>query len=141
MQPAGNAGFFIKILFDLIYMMRKILILLVAISLVNCSNKDKTPDHVIPYNDMVNILVEIHITDGLLTSNKIRRKLVKNDTTNFYNTILKNYGYLRKDFDTSLFYYSKNINQYDLIYEEVLNRLSEMESTLKERGGEDLEKE
>ncbi|MBU8892931.1 MAG: DUF4296 domain-containing protein [Bacteroidales bacterium] len=122
-------------------MMRKLLILLAAISLVSCSNKEKAPDYVIPYNDMVNILVEIHITDGLLTSNKVRRKLAKNDTTNFYNAILNNYDYSRKDFDTSLYYYSKNINQYDLIYEEVLNRLSEIESTLKEKGGEYSDKE
>lgn len=121
--------------------MRKLLILLAAISLVSCSNKEKAPDYVIPYNDMVNILVEIHITDGLLTSNKVRRKLAKNDTTNFYNAILNNYDYSRKDFDTSLYYYSKNINQYDLIYEEVLNRLSEIESTLKEKGGEYSDKE
>ena len=113
--------------------MRKILIFLFAFSLVNCSNKKKTPYYVIPYDDMVNVIVEIHITDGLLTSNKIRRKLAKQDTSNIYTSILNNYNYSRKDFDTSLYYYSKNISQYDMIYEEVLDRLSEIESNLKEK--------
>jgi hypothetical protein len=81
---------------------------------------------------MVDIIVEIHITDGLLTSSKVRKELIKLDTTNYYDAILNKYNYKRQDFDTSLYYYTKNIEQYDLIYDEVLNRLSKLESEIKE---------
>jgi len=111
--------------------MKKAFILLLVISLFSCNNKD-IPEYVIPFDDMVDIIVEIHITDGLLTINKVRRNVVKLDTTNYYNVLLNNYNYNRQDFDTSLYYYSKNINQYDLIYDEVLNRLSKIEAELKE---------
>jgi len=111
--------------------MKKAFILLLVISLFSCGKKE-IPDYVIPFDDMVDIIVEIHITDGLLTVGKVRRELVKTDTSNYYNEILNNYNYQRHDFDTSLYYYSKNINEYDLIYDEVLNRLSKMDAELKE---------
>ena len=121
--------------------MKKILILLIVFSLFSCK-KQQTPDYVIPFNNMVDIIVEIHITDGLLTSSKVRRELIKLDTTNYYDAILNKYNYKRQDFDTSLYYYTKNIDQYDLIYDEVLNRLSEIESKLEENMSlEDKKKE
>ena len=121
--------------------MKKTLILLLIFSLFSCKNNKKTPDYVIPFDDMVDIIVDIHITDGLLTSNKIRRQLALQDTTNYYNNIFSNYNYTRKDFDTSLYYYSRNINQYDLIYDEVLNKLSELESNILEKRDEGIKKE
>ena len=120
--------------------MKRILVLLIVFSLFSC--KKQTPDYVIPFNNMVDIIVEIHITDGLLTSSKVRRELIKLDTTNYYDAILNKYNYKRQDFDTSLYYYTKNIEQYDLIYDEVLNRLSEIESKLEENMSlEDKKKE
>lgn len=111
--------------------MKKTLIFLFVFAFYSC-NRQQVPENVIPFDDMVDIIVDIHITDGIVTTSKIRRQLIANDSTNFYNAIFDNYSYTRKDFDTSLYYYSKNINQYDLIYDEVLNRLSKIESELKE---------
>ena len=87
------------------------------------------------------IITEIHITDGILTLNKIRRNLAKKDSVNYYNLILDNYGYSREDFDTSIYFYSKNINEYDEIYKEVLNRINEMETNLQEENPKKKEKE
>ncbi len=121
--------------------MKKTLILLIVFSLFSCKNNKETPDYVIPFDDMVDIIVEIHITDGLLTSNKIRKQLAIQDSTNFYNTIFENHNYTREDFDTSLYYYSKNINQYDLIYDEVLNKLSEIQSNIIVKREEEIDRE
>jgi hypothetical protein len=112
--------------------MKKLFVLLIILSIFSCNKKNEIPEYVIPFDDMVEIIVDIHITDGILTSGKVRRELVKKDTTNYYNLILENYNYKREDFDTSLYYYTKNIDQYDLIYNEVLNRLSKIESEIKE---------
>jgi hypothetical protein len=112
--------------------MKKAFILLLVFSLFSCNSKKDIPDNVIPFDDMVDIIYKIHVTDGLLTLSKVRRSVVKIDTTNYYDALLNNYNYNRQDFDTSLYYYSKNIDQYDLIYDEVLNRLSKIEAELKE---------
>lgn len=81
---------------------------------------------------MVNIIIDMHLTDGLLNIPHIRQKLATNDSSNYYDAIFDKYGYTRHDFDTSVFFYSKHINEYDKIYEDVLNKLNEMETKLKE---------
>ena len=113
-------------------------VILLVIFLFSCDSGNKTPDYVISHDDMVNIIIDIHLTDGLLTHNKVRRKLAKKDTLNYYDAILNNYGYTRADFDTSVYFYSKNINEYDNIYDEVLNRLNEMETKLKQESTEEI---
>ena len=117
--------------------MRNIAVILLVVILVSCDSGNKTPDYVIPYDDMVNIIIDIHLTDGLLTQNNVRRNLAKKDSLNYYDAILNNFGYTRADFDTSVHFYSKNIDEYDKIYEEVLNRLNEMETKLKQESTEE----
>ena len=117
--------------------MKKAIIISLALFLLSCSNRKKTPDYVISHDDMINIIIDIHLTDGLLTQNKVRRKLAKKDSLNYYDAIFNSYGYTRADFDTSIYFYSKNINEYDKIYEEVLNRLNEMETKLKKENSEE----
>ena len=98
----------------------------------SCINEDRVPEYVIPPEKMVDIIIDIHLTDGVLSVNEVRKKLPRKDSLNYYDVIFENYGYKRSDFDTSIYYYSKNINKFDQIYEEVLNRLNEMETVLKE---------
>ncbi len=117
--------------------MKKAIIISLALFLFSCDSGNKTPDYVISHDDMVNIIIDIHLTDGLLTHNKVRRQLAKKDTLNYYDAILNNYGYSRADFDTSVYFYSENINEYDKIYDEVLNSLGEMETKLKQESTEE----
>ncbi|HRW63386.1 MAG TPA: DUF4296 domain-containing protein [Bacteroidales bacterium] len=112
--------------------MKNIFLLFISLFLFISCNKPKTPEYVIPHEKMVNIIVDMHLLDGMLTVNEIRREIAGKDTSNIYNSVLNYYGYSRHDFDTSLFYYSKNITEYDVIYQEVLNRLGEIESRIKE---------
>jgi hypothetical protein len=112
--------------------MRKIVVLLIMTSVISCAKSDKVPEHVIPKEDMINIIRDIHLTDGILTISNVRRDLAREDTTNYYDAIFETYGYDRSDFDTSIYYYSREINKFDEIYKEVLNQLSEMETLLKE---------
>ncbi|MGC9374085.1 MAG: DUF4296 domain-containing protein [Bacteroidales bacterium] len=112
--------------------MNRIILFIIAVFMLSGCQKKKVPEYVIPPEEMASILVDIHLTDGMLSSTKIRRDFAKKDSANIYNILLYNYGYDRKDFDTSLFYYSKNLALYDKIYNDVLNQLNEMETQLKE---------
>ncbi|MEE4198414.1 MAG: DUF4296 domain-containing protein [Bacteroidales bacterium] len=116
-------------------MKRFVFFILVFFVFFSCQ-EDKVPEYVIPPDDMVSILVDIHLTDGMLSSPDVRRELARQDTANIYHLLLHNYGYSRKDFDTSLFYYGKNIALYDRIYNDVLNQLNELETQLKEESQE-----
>jgi len=119
--------------------MKNIFYLIIAVVMISCNHKKTTPEHVIPKNEMVEIILDIHLTDGLFTVSNVRRDLTKKDSINYYNEIFHNYGYTRADFDTSVYYYSKNINEYDKIYEEVLNRLNEMDTELRQNKERDFE--
>jgi len=114
-----------------------IVLLTILFMLSGCSN-NKVPDYVIPPDDMVSILVDIHLTDGMMSSHQVRREIAREDSVNIYNILLHNYGYSRHDFDTSLYYYGKNMALYDKIYEDVLNQLNEMETYLKEQEQEEV---
>jgi len=91
--------------------MKKLLIIFISLGLMISCSKSKTPDYVIPHNKMVDIIVDIHLLDGMLSMSDLRKDIMRLDTGNVYNTLLKNYGYSRHDFDTSLFYYSKQVRQ------------------------------
>ncbi|MFC2152633.1 DUF4296 domain-containing protein [Bacteroidota bacterium] len=119
--------------------MKGTLFILIIAFFTSCNTGNKTPDYVIPHDDMVKIIIDMHITDGLLTVSNVRRNLAK-DSINYYDVIFKNYGYHRSDFDTSIYFYSKNINEYDRIYADVLNKLNEMETELKGENSEETSK-
>lgn len=112
--------------------MRNIAVLVVVLLLFSCQNRNKTPDYVIPSDQMVQIIVDLHITDGMFTINNVRRNLAKEDSINYYDAVFDHYGYNRHDFDTSIYFYSNHIAEYDKIYEGVLNKLGEMETKRKE---------
>lgn len=120
--------------------MNRYIILLAIFMLSGCDN-NKVPDYVIPPDDMVSILVDIHLTDGMMSSHQVRREIAREDSANIYNILLHNYGYSRHDFDTSLYYYGKNMALYDKIYGDVLNQLNEMETYLKEQVQEEEEQD
>ena len=111
--------------------MKRIILILSVIFIYSCERESKTPEYIIPPDKMVNIITDIHITDGLFTLNNVRRRLAK-DSVNYYESIFYNYGFSRSDFDSSINYYSENIDVYDKIYEEVLNKLNEKETLLKQ---------
>lgn len=121
--------------------MNRIIIVIIAVFMLLGCQKNKVPEYVIPPEDMTSLLVDIHLTDGMLSSSKIRRDFAKKDSANIYNILFHNYGYNRKDFDTSLFYYSKNLTLYDKIYKDVLNQLNEMETQLKEQNQENQDEQ
>ncbi len=117
----------------------KIKFLVFTILLAGCSKNEKLPEYVIPNDEFVSIIVDIHLLDGMMNEVNIRREITRHDTINLYSEIFKNHGYTRAQFDSSIIYYTNDINKYDKIYNEVLNKLNRMETELK--GEEEENKE
>ncbi len=132
LNTGKTAGIFIENIKLAKKVMRNYIFILLATFTFSCVKNDKAPEYVIPQEDMVKIIRDIHLTDGMLTVSNVRKDLSRGDTLNYYDVIFENYGYERSDFDTSIYYYSKQINKFDEIYKEVLNQLNEMETMLKE---------
>lgn len=114
-------------------MTRFALLILVLFSLISgaCSRRTDKLDHsnLIPEKEMVSILTDIHISDGLLTLPKIHEMYSSLDTTKAYIQVIEKHGYSKAAWDKTLKYYfirkPKNLIN---IYDKVLGILSERES-------------
>jgi hypothetical protein len=114
--------------------MRKIgVFFIISLFFIGCQKKE---EKIIPKKDMEDILVEMHIFDGMIAHSTYRGKLDSIDTLNYEEAILNRYDYTRAQFDSSLNYYSANLRDFDKIYQAVLNRLNRMQTEAKEQEDE-----
>jgi hypothetical protein len=93
------------------------------------------PSGTLSETKMVDILVDIHLTEAALkTMNDSLNRL--NDTTGLrirFAQVFRKHDVEPDEFNTSLDYYIEHIEDLDKIYVEVINRLTEMEATLQQK--------
>jgi hypothetical protein len=114
-------------------MSRFALIILTIIILITgaCSSRKNKLDrkHLIPEKELVSLLTDIHIADGLLILPKINSWSTSLDSITTYVQIIEKHGYTKEVMDKTMRYYfihdPKKLNK---IYDQVLGILSEMES-------------
>jgi len=99
----------------------KCLLLGLLFTLSACTNKD-----IIPKKDMVEILKKMYLTDGVINAVN-NGKLFAKDTINYYEPILKQYGYSKEQFDSSLKYYAQKTETLDKMMDEVIIELTQMD--------------
>jgi len=106
--------------------MRNCLIILMFILVIDCS-KNKVPRGVLAEKEIIPVLVELHLAETINTQRPSTGANHDNYAEDLYLTILKKYKLDRKIFEASLLYYGKHPDLYKPVYDEVLNRLNEME--------------
>ncbi len=105
---------------------------LVVLALASCEEKEpELPAYLLAEEDMVSIMLDMHLVE---TAQNL--KLIDNDTTlrryqQYYAAIFRTHETTRADFDSSLFYYTTKTDQMSVIYDKVLEELSELESQVK----------
>lgn len=113
---------------------RNLIILFISsVSLFSCHGKEEIPDSsdLIPRKDLIPILTEIHIADGLLPNRKIQNWILSVDSVSLYSYIIEKHGYKKETFDKTMHYYFvKKPKELIRIYDGILGKLSEMESLL-----------
>jgi hypothetical protein len=83
----------------------------------------------IPADNLKDIIEDIYITKGLMYMPSVQSRFTPPDSASVYDQVIEDHGYTRAAFDNTLrFYYIKKPKQLIKIYDEVLARLSEMES-------------
>lgn len=90
--------------------------------------KPKRPDHIIPEEMMVDIMVDLYIVES---ANNMR--ILDRDTNNpsygdFVVAVMEKYNFTKDDYERSLKYYAQDPEDINAIYDETLERLSKMES-------------
>jgi hypothetical protein len=117
---------------------RRIQIVLMILSLTvffvmagSCTSRKSKLDsrNLIPAKELVSVLVDIHLTDGLLTIPKINAWASKLDSITTYYHVIEKHGYTKQMMDRTLnYYFVNNPKELSEIYDQVLGILSEMES-------------
>lgn len=92
-----------------------------AFILLSCGNS-----YIIPEKDMVKILTKIYLTDGI-TLSSAHSNLYGHDTIAYYEPIIQSFGYTTTQFDSSIKYYSKKTEKFDIIFDKVVLELTRLQ--------------
>lgn len=96
-----------------------VIILSFIMFLVGCS---KAPDYVISENDMVSLMADMYKAEAMIEDNT---ENFNNDTMKMKvrQSVMMKHGVTQETLDTSLIWYSHNLDVYDKVYDKVIKRL------------------
>ncbi len=96
-------------------------------ALLSCSHEDgERPE--IKKDILVDMLVDIHITDGYLSYTGSRIDRDRESIEGAYNFVFQKYNITHKQFDNTMMYYSRHIDEYEKIYNKVIEILTKYET-------------
>jgi hypothetical protein len=108
-----------------------ILVMLISLSLLYSCNSTNKQNKLIPTKDLVKVLTELYVADGLLAHPPVRTRFSFKDSTSSYIDIIKRYGFTKERMDyTMRYYFEKNPKKLENIYDQVLIRLDEKQVLL-----------
>ena len=101
-----------------------ILILLLVLTFTACQKKKNiTGDEFIERDVLVDVLVDIHLMDGVTQDRKFGRKYDV-DSLDIFTPILEKHQVSKQMFDTTMFVYSRYPELLDQVYNDVLIKLN-----------------
>ncbi len=111
---------------------------IISLILFSCANVKRK--YLIPDKVLVPLLVDLHIADGIGAAQRALPLPEDLDSAALYNSIFEKYGVSRTQFDSTMTYYTDHPKNFNKIYEKVIEKLSRLESDLKNLEKEELEK-
>jgi len=90
--------------------------------------KNAKPENLIAREKMILILADVEIVESALRQKQNTGQEVRSIREVYYHTIFNNHEVSKEQFDSSLLYYKQDAEMMNEIYEDVITRLSLMES-------------
>ncbi len=114
--------------------------LAVFLLLISCNVKDRVPRHIPSKKKMTDLLVDIHLSDNVMSIDGISQK---NKQLGYYRYILERQGVTQAEFDSALSWYSAHPKVYLEVYDRVIQILTEKEAETQQaiNAGEELKKD
>lgn len=103
---------------------------LLSIILLSCSGK-KTK-YLIPEKKMVTLLVDMHVADAMGLDYTLSQRQLRIDSATLYGGIFEKHGVTKKQFDSTVSYYTKRPDRLSKLYDKVTSSLSKLESEIRE---------
>jgi hypothetical protein len=113
-----------------------VMVLGMAGVMIACGGKEKKREaQVIPPDELVPVLEDIYLADGVFSLRYLRRQFPGTDSMSNYRDILMKYGYTVEDMKKTIDHYTddNNMQELEAVYEVVLKDLRELlEKTFEE---------
>lgn len=120
---------------DLTHMkLYKIILIITILFSLSCKKKETIPEGILGKEKMVDMLIDIHLAEAVYSKRYQLDLSGKNFSEDLYFSLCKKNGVDPEIFEKSIFYYGKHPVQYEAIYDQVLNKLNEMEDMAKSEG-------
>ena len=105
---------------------------LLLLFLYSCTQPEQKfqKSELIAAKDLVPVLYDLHLADGLLSLSEVRNDYNDMDSLGQYSSILESYGYSLKQLNNTMEYYSNDPETLNEIYETVITQLAELESEI-----------
>ena len=111
--------------------MKHLLFIIILISLSGCHGpKDEKPADLIPEEQMIDILTDIHVADAIVDNKYGQQKVDLPLTNALYSQIYKNHKITAARYKSSYKYYEANPELMDNIYTQVITELSKKQALL-----------
>jgi hypothetical protein len=114
------------------------LLLLVAILALSCTHRRY--GDIIPPKKFINVLVDIHLADGIAVENMNHANTQRLDSASLYGSVFNKYGVTRTMFDSTMSFYSEHPDDFQKVYNKVTAKLKRMEDELNARQTEEEKK-
>ena len=109
------------------------ILMIFSLLTASCTSRKSSLDkkNIIPEKELVSILTDIHIADGLLALPRINSMFSNLDSIATYYQVIEKHGYTKEIMDKTMkYYFLNNPKKLAQIYDEVLVILSEMDSRI-----------
>ncbi len=97
------------------------------IFLISCNNNNKYQPK-LDQQQFMNMLIDIHIADGTLSSKNIYRSGKNYRPSYYYNSIYEKYELTRTQFDSCLTYYANDTKNFTILYDKLIDSLNRLET-------------
>ncbi len=112
-----------------------ILLLIIPLMSVSCYHENvavtEIPDLLLTKEQMVAVMTDVHLVEGVLTYHRIVRLEYKDYKSAYYSKILQQHGINAVQLRENITYYNSDPKIMEDIYEEVLSNLVKIETELK----------
>lgn len=101
--------------------------------LFSCNNNKQTNQKLPPIQKekFIRLLTDIHKTDGYFSA--VKQNLINDsilNPKNFYGEVFHKYGVTNKDFQATILYYCYRMDEFEIIYEQVVQNLNQENDSL-----------
>jgi hypothetical protein len=119
---------------------RGIILALFAYIFISCDDQViEKPRHLVREKQMISMLIDIHIAEATFNRMRYDSTVRNSSSANFYYSVLEKYQVPDSVFEKSFLYYASNPKNFEKMYREVMNKLSETEQSYSGRKNDVLE--